>query len=206
MGALGLKNIVIRSSLVAVGFLESRCLRVAESLPWSLTRDIDAQIRWLQSLPKPPKEEVAQYCWRLLKAGFPEEKLNEALELLAEANWTSKGVEQAHGSLAAINKLHKAYMAWMLSTRAMVHQQRARFSTDPENVKQDKAETRIKKGEEPEPCQGWRPARVSQGSLHRGATGSGARLRADVKFVANTGDERTWRFIKTITEVRARAV
>ena len=66
---------------------------------------------------------------RLLAAGFNMDLLVQAIELLKEIPWSTVPVEQAHGSMAVIHKLHPLLSRTVLAHRTMVRQCRTLFQT-----------------------------------------------------------------------------
>ena len=109
------------------GFIDIRIFRVARSLPRSLCQgDIEANLTFLHASPK-PEEYTSEKIWSLLQLGFSRRKLVEAVQLFRDAAWSTAVVEQAHGSLAAVRRVHSEYGVDMLCLRCMVHVTRALF-------------------------------------------------------------------------------
>jgi hypothetical protein len=71
--------------------------------------------------------------------------LTVAVTLLRDVPWSSKGVEQAHGSIASIHKLHKNYGADTLCCRTMLHQARRLFVPSAEVLAPEKSRQQIDK-------------------------------------------------------------
>ena len=64
----------------------------------------------------------------LQQMGYPEDRIYEVVQLMAEASWTSMGVEQQHGSCALMRRLHPEYGLETLAQRAFLHSCRHLFT------------------------------------------------------------------------------
>ena len=101
-----LKTDVLLAGLTMSAFIGGRVFRVARSYPWSLTTDTDQQLDDLGALDSPPEETIALNVWYMLRAGVSRARFLEAVALLGECQWSTRCVEQGHGSMACIRKQH----------------------------------------------------------------------------------------------------
>jgi hypothetical protein len=91
-----------------------------------------------------PDETISAKVWQLMRLGHNVKELTEALGLLAEARWSTKVVEQQHGSAAAMHKAHPSYTADSLSRRAFLHMVKALLpSPSDSDPRRDKIDRRI---------------------------------------------------------------
>ena len=137
-GAVGpreLRTEVVLAGLTCLGFVSEKVFRVARSLPWSICRDIDGGLDALQALQAAPQDPTAQKIWFLLRVGVSRARLQDACRVLGECEWSTRCVEQGHGSIACIKKLHPECTGGVLAARAALHQQRAMFNAS-EGAKQ----------------------------------------------------------------------
>lgn len=77
--------------------------------------------------------------------GYNTQLLKDALLLLGEVSWTTCGVEQGHGSVAVVHRLHPDYSVPMLAARSLAHQARALFATPSQAGPLEKAEAKLGK-------------------------------------------------------------
>lgn len=59
---------------------------------------------------------------------------------MLEISWTTAGVEQGHGSMAVVHKLHRGYTASLLAARSLLHQCRVLFA----KLREDTATRRLR--------------------------------------------------------------
>jgi hypothetical protein len=116
----------LRSSCISAAhtskhFFWRRVLQPAGQRPWSLARgDLQKNLHGLRAETEAPEEPMTLQLWLLLQAGFPMSQLVCTLELLQDVGWTTLPVEQQHGSLASLRRLHPEYGSDTLSARATV--------------------------------------------------------------------------------------
>ena len=97
--------------------------------------DTVANLDELMRNPK-PRDHVAGCVWELMRRIFSKHRIIEALLLLRLLSWSSKCIEDGHGSLAVIHKNHPQHGLIMVALRALAHSCRILFrprpDTDPE--------------------------------------------------------------------------
>ena len=116
-----LRTEVLTAASISAAFVYRRAFRSAKSLPWTLTRGCIAENLRALAAGDMPDETISAKIWQLMRLGYNVKELTEALGLLAEARWSTKVVEQQHGSAAAMHKAHPSYIAESLSRRAFLH-------------------------------------------------------------------------------------
>lgn len=106
---------------IVASFLCDRFLRIPDQLPFSLaTGDISQNLEDLKNGPDVTSSEVGRKIQILMRKEYQKIKMERGLELVRDINWTTVSVEQMHGLLSALLKLHKRYGRDMLSARAML--------------------------------------------------------------------------------------
>ena len=83
----------------------------------------------------------------LAPPGYNRSLLRDAVVLIAEAPWSTTGVEQGHGSMAMLHRFHPDYNSSTICARALVHQLRNLFATPPEAKQKAKTQTQLDKHE-----------------------------------------------------------
>ena len=81
----------------------------------------------------------------LAPPGYNRSLLRDAVVLIAEASWSTTGVEQGHGSMAMLHRFHPDYSSSTICARALVHQLRNLFATPPEVKQQARTQTKLDK-------------------------------------------------------------
>lgn len=120
-----LRSECTHAATVSYHFFWRRVLLPASQRPFSLaTGDIRENLRDLASEDESPPEGVTAQLWRLLRGGFPESQLVQAVEQWKDIPWTTTIVEQMHGSLAVLRRAHPEYGGATLASRAFVMQLR----------------------------------------------------------------------------------
>ena len=106
-----LRSATVTSALISLCFLHSQVFASLESLPWCLTQgDPEEQLDRLSALDKDSLQDSCSVQLRaLIDLGSGREELCRALRLMSQASWTTMGVEQQHGSCAALHKKHPGY-------------------------------------------------------------------------------------------------
>jgi len=110
----------IAASHVSMHFSWRRVLEPASRRPWSLARgDLAANLDALAAEEEDPADEVSHQLWLLARNGFPRAQLLGVLRLMQEIGWSTMTVEQQHGSVATLRRLHPEYGVETLTSRAM---------------------------------------------------------------------------------------
>ena len=132
LGARVLRSDSITAALVTQSYIDFRVFSHARSLPWSLCRgDIAANLQSLQHSPTEPEDHLCQKLKELLQLGYSPKLLEDAVGLLQEVHWSTIQVEQAHGSVSSVHRLHPDYQVDRLVDRATLHQMRMLFRGGP---------------------------------------------------------------------------
>lgn len=147
VGPNTLKTQVVFSSLSVIAFIDDKVLREVRALPWSLCVDTPTRLEQLRGIDINclPNDTVTRGVKRMLTAGVPLSGIQTGIALLAECQWSTRCVEQGHGSMACIKKLHQEYTAPMLTSRAALHQQRALFAKSPADAQAERLDRRIRR-------------------------------------------------------------
>jgi hypothetical protein len=126
---------VVSAAHTSVAYLSWRCVDVAMSLPWSLCNgDIRANLLALKNMELPPTaDRTTLKIQCLLKLGVQIEEVIDGVKVMGEAPWTSKGVEEQHGSIAVLHKYHPDLSSSSLAVRAFLHICRALFRPDADS-------------------------------------------------------------------------
>ena len=84
---------------VVQGYVQKKVFHAAKSYPWKLLHgDRAANLDELRTVAG-IQDETTLKIQQLVKSGYNQELLLEGLERLADAKWTTTGVEQGHGSM-----------------------------------------------------------------------------------------------------------
>ena len=119
---------------------------MAKGFPWKLTQgDIAANLEALSESNAAVADPTTAQIKSLLGLGYSRAALVDAVALLREVPWSALGVEQAHGSVACIHKLHKGCGVEAIACRALLHQARHLFVPSPEATKDEQAKVRIER-------------------------------------------------------------
>ena len=104
---LDLRSDVLRAGELSYAFLGRRCLQVARAWPWRLCRGdaLEALARLGEGGTVDEGSTTAK-LQRLARSGYSMEMLSTGIALLAQAPWSTRCVEQAHGSLAQLTRRH----------------------------------------------------------------------------------------------------
>jgi hypothetical protein len=129
-----LRSQAMYSCLISAGFVARRAIAVVRSYPWRLCEgDVEGNLRQLQREDSSPSEDqTTTKIHRLLQLGFPIHMLAEGIDLLSHVHWTTTSIEQGHGSMALVHRLHRYYSAQQLCQRAFIHAIRA-LAADPDD-------------------------------------------------------------------------
>lgn len=130
-----LRSEVLFAAHRSVGYMKEKFVYPAEQLPWTLTRgDKERNLEELKALPKEAvTDPVARKIHTLARKEYNPHELLEALELLGEIPWSTKAVEQGHGSAAVVRRVHSECGPESVASRAMLHQCRGLFGEQKES-------------------------------------------------------------------------
>ena len=117
-----LRHTVIQGATASLGHMELNIFSVLVSMPWALANGpTEEAISWLKSLESPPSSPLARKAWLLLKAGYGEDRITEAISVMKECSFSAYFSEKMHGSTATVSKFHPEYGSEQLCNRAFVH-------------------------------------------------------------------------------------
>jgi hypothetical protein len=103
-----------------MAFFQFRALIPAEGLPWSLCRgDIQANLRALKASPRPTHCDASAKAWDLMEVGWPLHSLQQMVQLMADAPFTTTVTEQLHASASVVARYHPEYQLDTLLARSM---------------------------------------------------------------------------------------
>ena len=89
--AVALRDMVVRASHIARGYLETKVFVPMSELRWCLCwGDKEQNPRERSSLQEPPKEDVSAKIWALLSVGKDKKDILNVLGLLELVSWTSR--------------------------------------------------------------------------------------------------------------------
>lgn len=130
-----LQHAVMSACHISFAYLCHRCLHTALGYPWRLCRgDIRANLQALgQMYLGDDTDETTKLVQGLVRAGSSELELVDAISLLGECGWSTKGVEEQHGSIATVHKYHRELEAASLAARSFVHTCRPLFRPDADS-------------------------------------------------------------------------
>ena len=118
-----LRDAVLTAALISLGFLHATVFEAFDRFPWSLAlgdstkqleRLADASLDTLQ-------DSFSRRLRGLLDRGYDQAMLLKAISLLQQASWSTMGVEQQHGSCAAMHKKHPTFGPETLLQRSFLH-------------------------------------------------------------------------------------
>ena len=125
---LDLRSDVLRAGELSYAFLDRRCLQAARAWPWKLCRgDVLEALTRLGEGGTVDEDSTTAKLQRLVRSGYSMEMLSAGIALLAQAPWSTRCVEQAHGSLAQSMRKHPEYSAEAASLRSYLSVARALF-------------------------------------------------------------------------------
>ena len=139
-----LQSAALHSAHASIAFLDRRVFQVAKGFPWKLTQgDIAANLEALSESNAAVADPTTAQIKSFLGLGYNRAALVDAVALLREVPFSTLGVEQAHGSVACIHKLHKGCGVETITCRALMHQARHLFVPSPEAKKDEQHMVRI---------------------------------------------------------------
>ena len=99
-----------------------------------------------------PRACLSTWVYVCLLPGYNTRLIADGLKLLGEVSWTTCGVEQGHGSVAVIHKLHPEYCVPTIAARSLLHQARSLFASPSQALPIPRAQKRLEKmlGSQPE--------------------------------------------------------
>jgi len=123
--AARLRSHIISCALASAAYFSGRVFDVVEEWPWRLALgNKRANLRSLKEAPA-PWERTARQVWTLVQHGYSEHKLVEGLGFVENAPWSSRVVEQLHGSSAQVAKYHPDMGLASFQCRSFLHAIRA---------------------------------------------------------------------------------
>lgn len=118
--AIALRSDVLLASATAASYMNRHIFDGLRHYPWTLAQgDILHNLHTLSAGPR-PTEVVAGKIYDLLKLGFNEQRLMEAVSLFRDCQCTSAQVEQLHGQVAAQHRAHSMLQPLALSGRSLL--------------------------------------------------------------------------------------
>lgn len=155
--AVSVRSKALRVATVAAGYINKKIFAVVEEYPWRLAiGDVRANLVQLQAVERSSvRHPVALKIKQLLAMGYNEHQLVEAIGLFREVPWTTTGVEQGHGSTAAMHKGHARLGPEQLCARSFLHSLRTLLQPPPPGRdEQLQAQAESLKRKEPEKVSG----------------------------------------------------
>lgn len=145
-----LKSDCIRAGHIACSYMYERFVREARGYPWRLARGaVEQNIEELVELPKSAVRDLDPLTMKVRTLGRKRivnaSLLADTVRMLLQIQWSTLAVEQAHGSAAAIRRVHPGYSANVLSLRSMLHTMRHVFFPSPLRVRLAKVDTALSK-------------------------------------------------------------
>ena len=128
-----LRSQALSAAHTSLGFIHHRIWAAVHAYPWKLAAgDRTKNLLDLAAMEEPPAQEsVTRKVWYLVREGFPQEQLVEALGLLLHLGWSSATVEQQHASATQIKNRHKMFTMNSIMARALIHTSRLFFAVEP---------------------------------------------------------------------------
>lgn len=128
-----IRSATLQAVFAEAAYIQDKIFSVALSYPWSLAvGDIADNLASLLETGYDGDDQATLAILNLLKMGYNRGRLADAVCLLREIPWTTMAVEQAHGYVAVIHRLHPALTSRVLCHRTLIHQCRALFNKPPE--------------------------------------------------------------------------
>ena len=128
-----LRDDVLRAAYVQRSFIDWRVLSELRGYPWCLTDgDVDENLTMLHVADK-PLDPTARKIQALVKLGYPRATLVKGVMLLREVHWTTVVVEQGHGSVATVHKLHREFGPDMVVARSFLHMLKPLIFASPDD-------------------------------------------------------------------------
>ena len=123
-----LRDAALHVSHTAFCFVDWRLFRKVRDYPWRLTRgdtlaNLDQLVRdWYDGDDLP-----SQQLRDLHAAGYNTQRLLDTIDLIAQAPWSTGGLEQGHGAMAQTHRLHLEMSAKNVACRSTLSQARSLF-------------------------------------------------------------------------------
>lgn len=173
VSAAEIRSQVMKSALLSVGYMRKRFLDPATTYPWRLAKgNIMENLEELSRTPGPFSDPTTRKIRRLLQKGFSSRHLAEGLSLLLDLSWSTLGVEQGHGSAAAIRRLHTQFTVTTIAARATLHQLRTLWNPPKVEGRLRAIDAGLSRLEAKKPSEDDGARHVREGSLCEGAAGS----------------------------------
>ena len=140
-----LRSCISGAAITSVAFFTGRVFDAVRSYPWCLALgDKMANITRLRGAPL-PNEVTANKVHALVNSGFSEAMLEEGLTFVENAPWSSRVVEQLHGSGAQVHKYHPEMGVNSFQCRAFMHALRTMVNPSQEDKDGAKLQARLQK-------------------------------------------------------------
>ena len=128
-----LRSCALTAVHISSSYICRKLFNVAGGLPWSLcVGDISLNLQCLEDEGYDGDDPTVLKILELMRLGYNRQRLAEGISLLRDIPWSTVTVEQAHGSMAAIHRLHPTFSSGVLAHRTMVHQCRNFFNKPQE--------------------------------------------------------------------------
>ena len=151
-GGVCLRADTLRASNVSAAYITKKVLHVVSALPWSLTEgDVNANLTALSNGPD-VSEPTAMKIQALLRMGMNMTEIADGVRLFMHVHFSTTGVEQGHGSAAAMHRMHRQYGSNMLCMRTFCHMTKAMLpSTKAKSTIESKIEVAMQSLEKKRP-------------------------------------------------------
>ena len=142
----------LQAALTSLGYVYAHVLRLFEQEPWKWTQgDAAKNVLMLQEASEEWSHPVSQQLQTYLQMGGDGAKVQDLLSLMKECSFSTIGVEQQHGSYAALHRLHPEYGLKTLSTRGYLHSCRGLFARPEPTAAMQRVEQQLEKLERKQP-------------------------------------------------------
>ena len=135
----------ILAAQASYAFLHWRLLRILAMYPWKLCDGtVGERLAELRSLPDALGcDDTTDKIYHLMHVGYSIDKIAAAVELMKQCPFSTRGVEQAHASIAIIARLHPGVGLDHMTARGLLHAARPLFH-DPDANALSKAIGRLR--------------------------------------------------------------
>jgi hypothetical protein len=136
-----LRSAALTAVHISAAYIQKKLFNVVEELPWCLVvGDVSLNLQRLEDEGYDGDDPTVLKIVELMHLGYNRQRLVEGVSLLRDVPWSTVTVEQAHGSMAAIHRLHPTMSSEVLAHRTMVHQCRNLFNKTQEAKEIERAE------------------------------------------------------------------
>ena len=144
--AYDLRSAALSAVHVSCAYIHKKIFEVVDGFPWKLAEgDISRNLDRLAKDGYTGEDPATLKLLGLLRIGYNRARLADGVALLRDIPWSTKTVEQAHGSMAVIHRLHPTMSARVLTHRAMLHQCRSMFEKPADAKRIERAEGKAEK-------------------------------------------------------------